>query len=552
MSNFFNVVGLSSNNDAAFENYRVIKDAVNACNSGNYNGIILPDGKYPLYNQRAVELKDMLFSGKISATDNDYFNKNQNIVFDFYNLSDFKLIGNNTTLLFEGLIAPFDFKNCKNVIVKGITIDWINPLYFIADVIAKKQNNVFIKCKNEEQIMGAEPIVSIQNVNLENGEQGGMALFENISNVVCDGTQCSFSCAETEAINIADSLVIRHIYNYAPAIHFYRCKNVTIEDVTIHSAAGMGIIGQKVENINLYRLYVKPSNRRPMSTNTDATHFINCSGLINFNTCYFEGMGDDATNVHGFYLRIKKVEGNKIYFVQEQQCQDGINYCPDIGQKIEFVNSETLQTNGEATVKSVDFDNENGCGYIYFEEDIGSIAKENDCVANATEVARLNFENCTVKNIRGRGVLLQTRGAVIKNCLFKGCTGEGVHICTETGWWESISTRDILITENRFIDCGFGSTKYCDAVAVVTSTNAPKQTVGVHKDIEIIGNYIIGENRPMLISCAENVLVSGNLIGCKRGIEISNSENIIIKDNKLVDYDDIFKINPDVFADGKE
>ena len=128
MSNFFNVVGLSSNNDAAFDNYRVIKDAVNACNSGNYNGIILPDGKYPLYNQRAVELKDMLFSGKISATDNDYFNKNQNIVFDFYNLSDFKLIGNNTTLLFEGLIAPFDFKNCKNVIVKGITIDWINPL----------------------------------------------------------------------------------------------------------------------------------------------------------------------------------------------------------------------------------------------------------------------------------------------------------------------------------------------------------------------------------------------------------------------------------------
>ena len=140
--------------------------------------------------------------------------------------------------------------------------------------------------------------------------------------------------------------------------------------------------------------------------------------------------------------------------------------------------------------------------------------KIGEYISSATEIAALNFENCVVKNLRGRGMLIQTRNVKVRNNLFDSCTGEAIHICTEAGWYESGSTENIEIYENRFINCGFGKTKYCDAVAVVTSTDAPIQTPGVHKDIKIFGNEVIGKNKPFLITCANEVEIINNKIAC--------------------------------------
>lgn len=245
-------------------------------------------------------------------------------------------------------------------------------------------------------------------------------------------------------------------------------------------------------------------------------------------------MGDDAINVHGFYLRIKKAEGRKIWFALEQCCQDGVNYYPDAGQMIEFISARSLQPYGEARIQSVEFDDETRSGVLCCEREIEEIAREGELIANQTEIARLTFERCVVRNIRGRAALVQTRGVLIDHCLFEGCTG-GVHICTETGWWESIATRDITISNNRFLHCGYGKTSYCDAVAVVSSTNAPEQTVGLHKNIKILCNQIVGSVTPVLITCAEDVLLKGNTIACPQGIEVRTSRNVLIEDNLYSD-----------------
>lgn len=546
------IEGLSAESGAGEHNFKVIKDALNTALKDGYAGIVFPKGKFEVYNETAIKLFKGLLGGEFSAVDYEYLYTHHNRLIEIDGVEDFKVLGNCTTLLFDGLISFLDIRNSRNILVKGITVDWINVPYFTADVIGKEANKIEIRPHKNWNIVGGEPIVSIQNVDMNTGAQGGMSLFCDISNVIKENDRYYFTCLESEQVTVGESLVLRYIYNYSSALHFYRCKDVTIEDITLHANPGMGIIGQKVENVNIYRLYVKPGLGRVMSTNTDATHFINCSGSINFHTCYFEGMGDDATNVHGFYHIIKGVEGNRIYTEQSQGSQDGIFIEFDKGHEVEFVSSSTLQPYFVAKVLDNGYDSEKKLHYVVVDEADAKNAVVGDCMASHTEIAKLNFENCVVKNIRGRGALIQTRGAIIRSCLFEGCTGEGIHICTETGWWESIATRDIEIYDNRFINCGFGSTKYCDAVAVVTSTNAPVQTVGVHQNIKINGNIIEGNNMPVLITCAKDVEFKNNTVFCTKKSEVYDSENVVMEDNTFGEYDDALKTSPAVFAVGNE
>lgn len=550
MNNFYILNELDSTAGSGEKNLNAIREALKFAVSNGYDGLKLPFGEYEVYNSKALKNYGDMISGRLSPLDYKKFADNEvkNTAFELKGLENFIFSGDDTVLKFNGLIAPFDISFCKNVRLKRITVDWIDVPYFTADVISKNNNRIVILPHSSYNINGGEPVVSIQDIDMKTGAQGGMSLFENISSIKNEDGIYSFTCDEPDKVKVGKSLILRYIYNFAPAIHIYRSENITFEDITLKAAPGMGIIGQKVHNINLYRLTVKPSQGRVMSTNTDATHFINCSGTININTCYFEGMGDDATNVHGFYHIIRKIEGSRVYTEQTQTSQDGIDITFDAGHEIELVSSRTLKSYRNAKVLDSGFDSISGLYYVELSNKDAAAAVIGDCIASATEIASLNFENCVARNLRGRGILVQTRNVTVKCNLFEGCTGEGIHICTETGWWESISTKNIKISENRFINCGFGTTKYCDAVAVVVSTNAPEQTPGVHRDITINGNEIIGKNKPFLITCADGVRIFDNKIACENETVIQNSENIDIHDNKIIKYSDAFYIHPAVFA----
>ena len=536
MSNLLRVEKLNAALGAGEENLAIIKAAIEKSIDEKYDGILLPAGEYEVYNQRAVDMfKDML-CGEISPLDYDrlYSGELRNVMFELDNLNNYSFVGQNTVFKFNGLLAPFNVVNCDNITFKGFTVDWIDVPYFTADVVGKEGNVIEIVPHSNWNIVGGEPVVSIQNVDMKTGAQGGMSLFSDISDIKLENGKYTFTCLEPEQITVGESLVLRYIYNFAPAIHLFRSKNVSFEEISLKANPGMGIIGQKVYNVNLKKLVVKPAEGRVMSTNTDATHFINCSGTIHFDDCYFEGMGDDATNVHGFYHIIQDVVGNRVYTKQTQPSQDGIPVVFEKGQDIKFVTISTLQPYLTTEILDAGFDSERQLDYIIVSDDIAKKVVVGDCAASGTEIAKLIFENSVVKNIRGRGTLVQTRDSVIRNNHFEGCTGEGVHICTETGWWEAIATRNIEVSNNKFLNCGFGSTMYCDAVAVVISTNAPTQTVGVHQGIKIVNNEIIGYNMPIMVTCAKDVQITGNTFNCTKECFVRDSENVVIENNKNI------------------
>lgn len=523
------VSGLSENKDDYAQNYEIICAAIENCKKNKYQGILLPKGSYAIYSEKAVALYRQLLTGEIAATDYTRWIAEQNIVFRVSNEEHFSIIGNQTELLFYGLTGAIEFSNVRNARIEGVVIDWLCPLYFTAEVEEIENNEVFIR--TNAKLTGGEPIVSFQNFDLKNGKQKGMCVFEGVSNVNRgnDG-EFSFYSEDVCGLNVGDGIIARYIYNFMPVIHFYDCGEVTVEDVTVHSGCGMGVVAHKCGNIRLDRYRNVPKANRRMSTNVDATHFISCYGQIHFDHCEFEGMGDDAVNVHGFYMTIRQlIDKHTAVVVIEAASQDGIMSVPDVGDEVEFSKRETLLPFSKNRIADVKVNEEKSEMILKFESDISIATTVGDCIGNISKVASLVVENCTVRNIRGRAMLVQTRDVVIKNNLFEDCTGQGVHIDTATGWWESIGTKNVQVCLNKFINCGYGITKYCDAVGVMIEVEAEKTVAGVHKNITIQDNYIQGKNVGIKATGTEGLFMKGNVFSnCTKEYEISCCKDVKI------------------------
>ena len=95
----------------------------------------------------------------------------------------------------------------------------------------------------------------------------------------------------------------------ASAINILESKEILVENVNVHHSSGIALMAQKSENITLHKFNVLlPENSgRLVSSTADATHFLACRGLIKMDSCIFENMLDDATNVHGFYVEVKEL-----------------------------------------------------------------------------------------------------------------------------------------------------------------------------------------------------------------------------------------------------
>lgn len=525
----YELEGLSENPLEYEKNFDIIKKAINHCKANGFKVLKLPKGTFNIWNQKADDLRKALLSGEISATDDIRWHKERNIAFDCNGFDEFSIIGDDTHIIHNGLIGSFDFTNVNKVIIENITIDWQEPLYFTAEVKKIADNKITVL--PEIKLNGGEPIVSFQNIDHKTGKQGGMCVFCGISNVKTeDNGLVSFTSEDTYGLSVGDKIIARYIYNFSPIIHFYCCDNVEVKNVTINSGCGMGVIAHKCGNLNFNKFRDIPSENRPMSTNTDATHFISCNGKISFKDCEFEGMGDDAVNVHGFYITIKKILDNRTVSAEiEATVQDGITDIPDNGDKVEFISRDTLLPFATGEIEWVKAIEDSKIMEIGFKEELPIDLNLGSVIGNTSKIAELTVENCFVRNIRGRAMLIQTRKALIKNNIFEGCTGQGVHIDTATGWWESIGTRDIEISNNKFIDCGYGITKYCDAVGIVVEVEAEKNVVGVHKNIVIKDNYIEGKNVGIALSCTDGLELSGNLFkGCSSEYKISNCKNVKI------------------------
>jgi parallel beta-helix repeat protein len=262
--------------------------------------------------------------------------------------------------------------------------------------------------------------------------------------------------------------------------------------------------------------------------------------------CLFEGMGDDATNVRsGHYLLVsERLEKNKL------RLKTGYRYGsdltpPEIGDKLELSSEDKqLLPYATLTVRSVERDTVTKSLIIGFSENLPDRTGKGDAVGNASSIPLLRIRNCTTIRNRSRGFIIKTRDVIIEDCTFQDITECAIALETDiNGWWESISSRDVIIRNNRFIDSKF-EPGYLHGV-IEFHTMSQTTPAGVYRGIIIANNLFLGSAGNIIkIGSADDVDITDNIMDHpgEEAIFLYNSSNIRINGNKLTNSKTALKI----------
>ena len=275
-------------------------------------------------------------------------------------------------------------------------------------------------------------------------------------------------------------------------------KNTLFKDITVYHNPSGGFLGIRSENITMDNASVTVDEKkgRVFSTGADASHFVNCKGLIKIINCKHTGQGDDFINVHGANSPIAKI-------IDEYALTTG-RAAPNIraGDEVWFVRKTTSQRGEVRIVKSIErvaSDNVRSSGNkITFSEPIPKTIKAGDFIENKTWNPRVEIRNCEIlKKNRARGILVTTpEKVIIENNYFR-TAGTAILIEGDTDvWFESGANSDVTIRNNIFEDCLTSGCitgsrwEWGEAIITITPSHRPENenTEPYHKNIKIENN----------------------------------------------------------------
>lgn len=263
---------------------------------------------------------------------------------------------------------------------------------------------------------------------------------------------------------VGDTIVFAMSRRCNQAFLLSHSENVTVENVTIHTCWGMGLIAQKCRNVTLRGLAVTPEGNRCWSSGQDATNFANCSGKIIIENCLFENQLDDATNLHGIYTRIEKVVGNQILVRYVHHQARGFDVY-DEGDRIQMLDAKTGRPTAFAYIAGVEVLNPDLTALTL--RDVSGDILPSMVVENLSDEADALLQNNIVRSNRARGFLIGIKGKVeIRNNHF--CSpGAAIQFeASSDRWMESGSVQDVVIEDNFFDDCMYGKSKWKGVIDV--------------------------------------------------------------------------------------
>ena len=232
------------------------------------------------------------------------------------------------------------------------------------------------------------------------------------------------------------------------------------------------------ENITLRNFNVclkGDDDLRYFTTQADATHFSGCKGRILSTGGLYEGMMDDAINVHGTYLKVmRKIDERSVIGEYMHPQAFGFRW-GEPGDSVQFISSKTMDNFGTSMVieSIVPYDRNSVAGAKQFiisfteplSEDLdlscGSYGME-----NLTWTPEILFAGNIVRNNRARGALFSTpRKVVAERNIFDHTSGTAILLCGDcNGWFETGACRDVVIRNNKFVNALTNMFQFTNAV----------------------------------------------------------------------------------------
>lgn len=444
--------------------------------------------------------------------------ENQAIGFDIRNMENLTIEGNGSEFVFHGRMQIANVDSSAGIVFRDFSVDWDRPYISQAEIVRSEENYLDVRIdrrqypyviENSKILFTGEgwklPVISVYN-----------NLFDKVKKEIVYKTwdHPLGTIFEQRAEEIGSGIVRFHgevpfrpdpgtlvsLFHERYAVEGFKLlnsKDILLKNLKIYHALSHGILGIRTENISLDNasMTVNDSKGRVFSILADASHFINCKGVIKIENCAHTGQGDDFVNVRGTNAKITRILNPTTVEVVDSR---GYTVA---GDEVWFVDQVTTLRREVRTVKSMTPVYENGRPVAHRLEFIGELPpslKENDFIENKSWSASLELRNCRIlKRHRARGILVTTpRRAVIEDNYFRSA-GTAILVEGDLDYWhESGAHEDLLIRNNIFDDCltsgNFSGSRaeWGEAVITITPSHKPRSEheEPYHKNIRIQNN----------------------------------------------------------------
>ncbi len=511
---------------------KALRQAVAYCRANPGTTLLIPPGVYILKDADAVKLEQDALAGKFGANPEPviytpYYPYSKGL--DLSDTKDITIIADGATLLCEGWMEPVSISHSANFTLKGLTIDYKRKPFSCGDIVAIENDYFDVRFSPERILDNNMPLMRMTIWDKKKNRMYPQPIYFPKNEFLGNNIVRIFYQIPKDLLGANAGIL--HCFHFRPAILIHQTENTIIENVTIHSQAGMGIVGFDSKDILIKGLQVVPAPGYYISTNTDATHFACCEGLLRFEGCVFQGQGDDATNVHGYYQSIISANGNEatLQVKAGTYTHAQVLDAPRAGDVLELVEIYTLKLVKEYKVEKV-VRNEKAFTSSVVLSDALPVDFSKYYLMNITKLPRLEFVNSLVNSHLARGILVKTRNVLIDNNVFRNCTGTAIHVGAEAAWHEGTYAKNVTISNNTMIGCGKGggSQGGASGIAVIIEAKDTDATY-LHDNILIENNSIAGEDNEcgIYIGNAKNVTLKNNQISnCKKDIYIHSATGV--------------------------
>ncbi len=473
-------LGLAADSvDAAKYNSKLLNKAVKSAKNGTR--ILIPEGKYYIDGSIVLfDKKDIVISGKGNGSDGRVMLVNA--AYQPYSSQN----SNNTA-------NCFNISHCSNIKLENIAFDYLFHPSADGIITEVKHGKTYFKAFTEllegdkAPLVGDELVKSVltaddevfieekwadEYIRLKKEEENGMfsipmQIGKPGQRICCRFTTGPYICY---------------------VIHSTNNNGVILENILCNSCPAGFVFSSYSANLHIkgLKVAVPDGSERLLGSNEDCMHLVDMFGDLVVTDSSFVGIGDDALNIHSQLTRVTEVNGNTVKIVSGREGTPLSFSYIIAGESVELFD-KSCRSLGVATVKSV-------VGNKITLDSVPDGVTVGCTVQNVSNAPDTVIKSCTVEFGRARGLLIQTKNAVISDCTFKNMRLSGILMAPDFGYWyEAGFTDNVLITNNTFENCaslanGFGvihiSTSHDDL-------NASVPHGAGHKNVSILDNRFV-------------------------------------------------------------
>lgn len=491
----------------------------------------------------------------------------KNVGIAIENWDNVTLRGDGVDFIFHGRMLPVAVIGSKNFSFSGFGIDFDKPHITQVEIIANGDDGIeFAVAPWSDAFVDKDGAFTARGEGWTIKPRSGIAFDKNsrhliyrtsdlwcpLDSVIPLAGKSRFRAPKWTDRRLAPGTVValRGWGRPTPGIFLSEDSATVISDVKVHYAEGMGLLAQLCDGITLNGFSVclrDSADPRYFTTQADATHFSGCKGLISSVGGLYEGMMDDAINVHGTYLKVLARIDDRTLSAKYMHPQTYGFKWGEPGDSVQIIQARTMEAlAGSYCIETITpvTDKE---FTIRFSQSLPEL--NGDCgLENLTWTPELYFADNTIRNNRARGSLFSTpRRTVVERNIFDHTSGTAILLCGDCmGWYETGACRDVVIRHNDFINALTNQFQFTAAVISIYPEihNLASQQKYFHSGITIENNRFHTFDSPLLYAkSTDGIIFRGNTVTAsddfrpyhpnKYNFRFQRCRNVTITDNAL-------------------